>query len=495
MIDRVRKVQDQSSEDATQNSNKHSWIWDCLCLQLWKHLYSREKHPQKIYIPSKNRKDLTLKQMFAIFAKLITEQSDVFMEWFQQIGNTLHVGIYLWWVSHAKVYEFSWSVLCLERWGRIHNQILFGGKVDVVQKFITIQGFGHSWWWANGIQVQHFPRIHHSAALLQSPRVLAKIGWDTRYLFTGRIIMSMMNDISWRSEDIQQDTKWYFTHGSRPRGKWDRVAELMMVNFAESGHPVFRVSSPLSRGTLKRKGRGKLSEQTSSALKKERLKLFRTTISVYELSIYGAVSDLCDEYSACQGRTVKTCFGGTICTHLFVPTCVMKTLTHLIDDLAQKDLLQKYNERVERLSQQNRVIKNCTDAGCLTTVGWCRTVLHDKRHWSNSHEFTDSVACREYTFDKTRKIIWPERLDSREHQNWARVRSHNQLICKENMKWKIEMNLCKDNAHSWVQKELSQVLSERGDPLILVFRRNFSKMAFMKWFFTDGLFTADGGLL
>ena len=36
---------------------------------------------------------------------------------------------------------------------------------------------------------------------------------------------------------------------------------------------------------------------------------------------------------------------------------------------AQEDLLQKYKERVERLSQQNRVIKNCTDAGFLNVVG------------------------------------------------------------------------------------------------------------------------------
>ena len=53
---------------------------------------------------------------------------------------------------------------------------------------------------------------------------------------------------------------------------------------------------------------------------------------------------------------------------LFVPS-VMKTHTPLTDDPAQaEDLLQRYEERVERLSQQDRVIKFCTDAGFLTTV-------------------------------------------------------------------------------------------------------------------------------
>ena len=45
---------------------------------------------------------------------------------------------------------------------------------------------------------------------------------------------------------------------------------------------------------------------------------------------------------------------------------VMKTHTLLTDDPAQEeDLLQRYQERVERLSQQNRVINFCTDAGIL----------------------------------------------------------------------------------------------------------------------------------
>ena len=106
--------------------------------------------------------------------------------------------------------------------------------------------------------------------------------------FTGRtIFMSMFNDISWGSEDNEQECdananlasiyarrfpprrwsflgpgsekKWYSTHGSRPQGEWDRVAELMMIELGQSGHPVFRATSPLSRGTLKSKGGGKLS--------------------------------------------------------------------------------------------------------------------------------------------------------------------------------------------------------------------------------------------
>ena len=53
---------------------------------------------------------------------------------------------------------------------------------------------------------------------------------------------------------------------------------------------------------------------------------------------------------------------------VFVPS-VMKTYIPLTDDPVQEeDLLQRYQERIEKLPQQDRVIKCCTDAGFLTTL-------------------------------------------------------------------------------------------------------------------------------
>ena len=93
--------------------------------------------------------------------------------------------------------------------------------------------------------------------------------------------MSMFNDISWGSKDNEQECelnakhvsicarrfspgqwsflgpgsekKWYSTHDSQTQGEWDRVAELMMIKFRESGHPIFRATSPLSRERSKAK--------------------------------------------------------------------------------------------------------------------------------------------------------------------------------------------------------------------------------------------------
>ena len=48
------------------------------------------------------------------------------------------------------------------------------------------------------------------------------------------------------------EKKWYSAENS-PQGAWDHIADEMLLEFAESGHPIFRATTPLSRGTLKSK--------------------------------------------------------------------------------------------------------------------------------------------------------------------------------------------------------------------------------------------------
>ena len=143
----------------------------------------------------------------------------------------------------------------------------------------------------------------------------------------------------------------------------------------------------------------------------ERLKLFfRTIISVNQLSMYGAVSDLCEEYNACHVRTGRPVLAGQS-DPLFEPASLLtKTLTPSTDDPAQEDLLQKCQERVDRLSQQNRVIKISTDAGFLTTVGVGQYFMtKDTEEFS---QFTEPVTCREYTL--------PRDENSTEPKGWIR---------------------------------------------------------------------------
>ena len=138
-----------------------------------------------------------------------------------------------------------------------------------------------------------------------------------------------------------------------------------------------------------------------------RLKLFFAHFfSVNQLSIYRAVSDVCEKYNACQTRTVRLVLARQS-DPLFEPiSSLIKTPTPSTNDPAQEDLLQKYQERVERLPQQDRVIKNCTSAGFLTTVDVGQYFMtKDNEEFS---QFTESVACREHTLPRDEKSSDPK---------------------------------------------------------------------------------------
>ena len=84
------------------------------------------------------------------------------------------------------------------------------------------------------------------------------------------------------------EKKCYSAENS-PQRAWDHFPEEMLLEFAESGHPTFRATTPLSRGTLKSKGRGKLSIHFAADVDTIET-IYRIMLSVNQLSIYGAVA-------------------------------------------------------------------------------------------------------------------------------------------------------------------------------------------------------------
>ena len=71
-----------------------------------------------------------------------------------------------------------------------------------------------------------------------------------------------------------------------------------MFQFGEST----RSTSPLSRGVLERKGGGKLSIHHCADLETITT-VFRTITSVNQLSLFGAVAEMCEECESCHDRT------------------------------------------------------------------------------------------------------------------------------------------------------------------------------------------------
>ena len=107
---------------------------------------------------------------------------------------------------------------------------------------------------------------------------------------------------------------------------------------------------------------------------------------------------MCEECKNCHVRTGRLVVAGHS-NPLFVPTSsLMKTPTPSTDDPAQDLLLQKYKERVEKLSQQDTLSKFCMDARFVNVVEIKQYFM--TKDTAEFSQFTDAVACREYTLPR-----------------------------------------------------------------------------------------------
>ena len=133
-----------------------------------------------------------------------------------------------------------------------------------------------------------------------------------------------------------------------------------------------------------------------------------------------------------------------------VPSVIKTEVPLDCDDLARKDLrLQQYGERIEKLSQQDKLSKICMDAGFLNVVEIGQYFMtKDTQEFS---QFTDAVACREYTL--------PRDEEASEPKGWIRGNIKigpvlEVATCCLHGKHGIEikiMSISEDNSYSWVR--------------------------------------------
>ena len=208
----------------------------------------------------------------------------------------------------------------------------------------------------------------------------------------------------WSFIGLGSEKKWYSISEDGPQGEWGNMAKRMMLEFAESGHPIFRARSPLSRVQLQSKGHGKLSIHHAADLKTIET-IFRIILSVSQLSLYGAVAEMCEEYETLHERKGKPVVRGQSSSS-FVPSMIKTDVLLESDDRAHKDLLLlQYEERIEKLSQQDKLSKFCTDAGFLNVVEIGQYFMT-----KGTAEFSQfyAVACREYTLPRDEEASQPK---------------------------------------------------------------------------------------
>ena len=320
---------------------------------------------QEIFSTTQNQiQGLQQTELFGLHGQLDWDQS----QW--KSCTLAHDNIYK--QLKAKVYVVADSVLCLgggcpeylrstEAWQE--GRTVYFVSSPEIRELDNIDGEPFVFEW------KIFPG-HTAAQLLQEVQILMedelKIhpqNFEDRIMF-----MSMYNDIDWTRKDnrglcveihhellnmpesfpwvvglslVQEgEHKWYGTVSYKPNGEWNCTAELIMLKSAESGHPVFRGTSPLSRASLKSKGGGKVSIHFNAEPQTAEL-LFHTVISVNQLSIHGAVARWCNNQVLPAAEPHVEHEAATD-----VPPELVSRLTKhkTLNTLAQRDLAQKRDE-------------------------------------------------------------------------------------------------------------------------------------------------------
>ena len=271
--DQVRKRQKRMSNVA-DSGEEHSMIWRMSMAATMNAATFMGKNFVEIQNSIMNSKDLTLKHMFDITAKLVSEQDEINNldkthwgknSWKQLslIGDETVINL-----QSTKVYVFSGSVLCL---GKIHQHPESNESWKKRIEGITTDQSYRDYDAINGEPTEFEWNIFPGFTTLQLcgkvTDLLSRLG-ETPETFTGRILfMSMFNDISCEKKDNEEEEclanakvvsfhakkfgigqwsfigpgsekKWYSAEENSPQGAWDHIADEMLLEFAESGHPI-----------------------------------------------------------------------------------------------------------------------------------------------------------------------------------------------------------------------------------------------------------------
>ena len=219
----------------------------------------------------------------------------------------------------------------------------------------------------------------------------------------------------------------------------------MLLEFAESGHPFFRATTPLSRCILKSKGSGKLS--IHFAADQDTIDtVYRFILSVNQLSVYGAVAAICDEFEGHQDRSGEP----EIMMGQSIVLAEVKAETPLRNDnpMNGQIIWQQYIQQVESLSPENKASKFCKEAGFMLVVEVGQYFM--TKDTGDFRQFR-SVACREYTL--------PRDDPASQTKGWIQGNMRIGPVLEvttsfQHFKYGIEIRIAsvnQDNSHSWVR--------------------------------------------
>ena len=219
----------------------------------------------------------------------------------------------------------------------------------------------------------------------------------------------------------------------------------MLLEFSESAHPIFRATTPLSRGQLKSKGRGKLSIHFTADQDAVDT-IYRIILSVNQLSVCGAVAAICEEFEDHQDRSEEPeiMMGQSI----VLGEVKAEAPLHNENPMNDQIIWQQYIQQVESLSPENKVSKFCKEAGFMRVVEVGQYFVPEDT--GDFRQFR-SVACREYTLPRDDQASQPK--------GWIQGNMRIGPVLEvttsfQHFKYGIEIRIesvNKDSSHSWVR--------------------------------------------
>ena len=217
----------------------------------------------------------------------------------------------------------------------------------------------------------------------------------------------------------------------------------MLLNFAGYGHPIFRGTSASERGKLRSKESGKKSIHFNGSTRNIEL-LLQMVISVNQLSIYGAAADMIEELPVGQRAVEKPKARGQLDK---VEILTQPPLGEMqANEERQGNLLQEYEQRFEKLSEDQKLSRLCSIAGLkFVELGQLFFALPSPRG-EGKQSF-----CRKYSMPRdqegTRIKVWIE--------SSVRCGPVSDIkVCNHNERYSIEVqvqSLLQDQTVPWIR--------------------------------------------
>ena len=474
---------DKRMSSNAEECTEHSIIWGIFMATTLNAATFMGKNCSTMQNVVQNEENLTLKQMFDVTAQTIHNEEEIYCldKIVYQKNSWTHLSLsndpVVIGLQSTKVYVFSDSVSCF---GKVlqHPECNEAWKSRVAgvraernyRYFEDVSGESTEFEW------KIFPGFTSLQLCDKINDLLSSMG-QTPESFKGRILfMSVFNDIFCDRKDNKEEClknanivktfagrfgigqwsflgpgsekKWYPSENN-PQGAWDNIAADMLLRFAESGHPIFPSTTPLSRGQLKSKGRGKLSIHFSADQDTVDT-IYRILLSVNQLSIYGAVAAICEEFVGQPDSTGQPVI--LVGQSIVLGEIKAEVPAHDEEPRDAQIILQQYFQQVKSLSPENRLSKFCKEAGFMSVVEVGQYFVT-----RNASEFLHTIACREYTLPRDDRASQPK--------GWIRGNTGFGPVLEvttsfQHFKYGIEVRIesvNKDNSHSWVRMSYGTV--------------------------------------